>query len=84
MERKILLLWFKRFNTVNNGILRITAILAYLIFLLSIIVLYPNLSDSSDPIILNLFKTILASIPFYLLTIVILRIGLWVVDGFKN
>lgn len=84
MERKLLLLWFKRFNTVNKGILRIVLILSILLFLVSFIILIPVFNDPSDPIIINLFKPLMISIISYFLTITLFRLGLWIYDGFHN
>ncbi len=81
MERKIILLWFKRFDTVNKGLLRILALLlvAATVFWLAILI-----DEKPELTTQVVFIVSFYVIGTYIGLILVFRILLWIYDGFRG
>jgi hypothetical protein len=79
LERKIIIPWFERFNTVNKGILRIITLILFVNAYGWIAFVFKDLSAAVSILILVCLVTVAFS---HLAIIFSFRILLWLYDGF--
>lgn len=86
MERKFILIWFERFNTVNKGLLRLLSVwLAVNMFMTitygvgSIYLLIINNKNFKD-----YYPVPIIGLSIYISSILLFRLLIWIYDGFLD